>query len=81
MSAVTFIPGRTRMQPVDDDLVAGLEARAHDAEAVDQAAELDRPVLQAVALAEHQHELAVLVGADGRVAHQQRAVRSGCPPA
>ena len=58
-------PRPDALQAVDDDLVARLEARADDPEAVDDAAELDRAVLDGAVGLEHQHELLVLVGADG----------------
>src|SRR5690349_6965348 len=60
-------------EAVHDDLLAGLEPRAHDPETVvREPTELDRAVRETVTLGQHQHELAILIGPDSRVAHQQR---------
>ncbi len=68
---VTLMPGRTRMSPLTTTLSPALTPDRTMRRPSREAADLDRAVLQAVALAEDEHELAVLVRADGRVTHQQ----------
>ena len=59
--------GPHALQAIDDDLLAGLEAAGDHAVAVDQPAELDGAILDGAVGLDDQHELLVLVGADGAV--------------
>ncbi len=77
--------GAHALQAVDDDALVGLQARGHDAQAVDAARPASprgsRPCLS---VAHDHHELLVLVGADRALAHQQRLLRLApgpCAPA
>ena len=65
--------GAHPLQSVDHDAVAGLQARCDDAQAIDRAAERDRAIRCAIVVADHHHELLVLVGADrALVDHHER---------
>src|SRR5829696_4905379 len=63
-------PGAHPLQAVHHDPLAGRDPLLHDAEPVDQPPDLDRPVLHRAVRLEDQHELLVLVGADGAVLDQ-----------
>ena len=67
-------------QAVDDDAVAGRDAVLDDAEiVVAQRPERDVFLHRGVVVADHQHELADLLGADRGIRHQQARCRSASP--
>src|SRR6202042_889214 len=58
------------LRAVHDDHIAGLEALAHDAHAVNHATELHLAVLDLVIRAEQQHVFLALIGIDGTIVNQ-----------
>src|ERR1700727_510529 len=58
------------LRAVHDDHIAGLEALAHDAHAVNHATELHLAVLDLVIRAEQQHVFLALIGIDGTIINQ-----------
>ena len=68
----TFAARHGELHALDDDPVGLGEARADDAQAADQRTGFDRLGRDRAVLADDQHDLARLVGADGCVRHQQR---------
>ena len=71
---VTGRAGEGALQAVDDDVLARLDA-VDDAHGADQRAGLDFARLDQLVGADHQHDLAGLVGGDGAVRHHGRLVR------
>ena len=73
----TLTPGITSCVPLMITAVRGGEAGAHDAQAVDQRPERDRPRRDVAVLADDQHDLARLIGLHGGI----RARAAQAPPA
>ena len=69
-SALTCMPGRTRCRPLTTTSSPAGEPLADDAQAVDERPERDRARFDLPVGADHQHEAAVEIGADGAVLDQ-----------
>ena len=77
--ALTCDAGPHALQAVDDDELAGGEAVAHDAQAVDHRPERDRARLDLLVAADDEHEAAIEIGADGAILDEHARVGRPCP--
>ena len=70
--------GTHPLQAVDDDELAGRQAVAHDAQAVDDRTERDGPRLDRLVAADDEHEAPVEIGADGAILDEHAVVGRPC---
>ena len=73
-SGAIVTPGRTRWSPFTTTTSPGVQAGAHDAEAVDDGPERHGAIAHGLGLVHDEHEPLVEVGADGAILNQQAAV-------
>ena len=66
--------GANALQTIDDDDVAGGEAGVDDAQAIDEPAGIDGPVLHDALLIDDEHKPLAEIGADRTIVDERRAV-------